>query len=202
MGVGLIKVTAKLNEVMNWALKYIGLLPNALGVYLNAFFIPDVSYSNIIENLMSWLKKCKFFSYFGIFKPKFCQNGKICNFWICNYQHTLSLVLETIKPPINKRNQIRLYPLTANDEISHRVIKTPRLPTTRYFVAFSMSQNCQRHDISLTLRQNGTRQHRSSKATGDRKCLTIHVTHSFLISIKTNTLFFDMIIYFKVVNYE
>ena len=93
-------------------------------------------------------------------------------------------------------------PLTANDEISRRVIKTPRLPTTRYFVVFFMSQNCQRRDISPTLRQNGTRQHRSSKATGDRKCLTIHVTHSFLISIKTNTLFFDMIIYFNVVNYE
>ena len=97
---------------------------------------------------------------------------------------------------------VLVNPLTANDEISRRVIKTPRLPTTRYFVAFFMSQNCQRRDISPTLRQNGTRQHRSSKATGDRKCLTIHVTHSFLISIKTNTLFFDIIIYFNVVNYK
>ena len=103
---------------------------------------------------------------------------------------------------MNKIWNLDINPLTANDEISRRVIKTPRLPTTRYFVAFFMSQNCQRRDISQTLRQNGTRQHRSSKATGDRKCLTIHVTHSFLISIKTNTLFFDMIIYFNVVNYE
>ena len=95
-----------------------------------------------------------------------------------------------------------LNPLTANPEISRRVIKTPRLPTTRYLVTFFMSQNCQRRDISPTLRQNGTRQHRSSKATGDCKCLTNHVTHSFLISIKINTLFFDIIIYFNVVNYE
>ena len=112
--------------------------------------------------------------------------------------------------PHSKSNYVKYHrfdyeqfnPLTANDEISRRVIKTPRLPTSRYFVAFFMSQNCQRRDISPTLRQNGTRQHRSSKATGDRKCLTIHVTHSFLISIKTNNLFFDMIIYFNVVNYE
>ena len=95
-------------------------------------------------------------------------------------------------------NRTVLNPLTANDEISRRVIKTPRLPTTRYCVAFFMSQNCQRRDISPTLRQNGTRQRRLSKATGDRKCLTIHVTNSFLISIKIKTLFFDIIIYFNV----
>ena len=95
-----------------------------------------------------------------------------------------------------------INPLTANDAISRCVIKMPRLPTTRYFVAFSMSQNCQRRNISPTLRQNGTRQHKSSKATRDCKYLTIHVTHSFLISIKIKTLFFDMIIYFNVDNYE
>ena len=60
-----------------------------------------------------------------------------------------------------------LNPLTANDEKSRHVIKTPRLPTPRYLVVFFMSQNCQRRDISPTLRQNGTRQHRSSKATGN-----------------------------------
>ena len=87
--------------------------------------------------------------------------------------------------------------ISSRHEISRRVIKTARLPTTRYFVAFFMSQNCQRRDISPTLRQN-----RLSKATGDRKCLTIHVSHSFLISIKINTLFFDIIIYFNVVNHE
>ena len=122
---------------------------------------------------------------------KILSNSKLRHYFINVNLYALILTMPNISFYIN--------PLTANPEISRRVIKTPRLPTMRYLVAFFMSQNCQRRDISLTLRQNGTRQHRSIKATGDCKCLTIHVTHSFLISIKINTLFFDIIIYFTVV---
>ena len=100
---------------------------------------------------------------------------------IAKYKIT-HLVLKLDKLNWSPWSKCAFNPLIANDEISRRVIKTPRLPTTRYFVAFFMLQNCQRRNISPTLRQNGTWLHRSSKATA-HKYLTIHVTHDKL----TNT---------------